>query len=592
MTSSTSQSKQYGSRSDSSILVDQGADLFVEAMLANDVEYLFINSGTDTFPIQESLAKYMDRGQRVPEAILCLDEKMGMAAAHGYYMVTGKPQVLLVHVDAGTQAVGGAVHNAQRGRAGIVFCAGRAPYTFEGEMPGGKNMSIHWIQEQIDQGGGVRGFTKWDYEVRRPENLQQIMQRAFQVASTEPAGLVYVTLPREVLMAPMETATVPAAARHSKPTTPQADPEAISEVASILAAAEHPIIITAQSGRHEGVVAHMVELAELIGAPVITDRVRLNFPSSHPLATPSTLETDYIRNADALLIVDSDIPWIPANVRPSSDAAVMWIDQDPVKDSIPLWTFPADVLIEADSSKAIPALTFEIKEQMTPVQSQAAEDRTVKLGNAHSVASSGRIQRSKDLEQESPILPDWLSYCIGQVMSEDDILLNETVTNSGSVIANIPRNKPGTMYGSGGSSLGWALGAAVGARLAAPDRNVVCAVGDGAFVYGCPTSAIWAAQKYNAPFLTVIYNNQIHNAPRVSLLGGYPEGVSERSNNFVGMEIFPSPDYAKLGESCGAYGEKVEEPGEVIPALKRAYEAMNKGKPALLDVRIARPTQS
>ena len=592
MTSSTSQSKQYGSRSDSSILVDQGADLFVEAMLANDVEYLFINSGTDTFPIQESLAKYMDRGQRVPEAILCLDEKMGMAAAHGYYMVTGKPQVLLVHVDAGTQAVGGAVHNAQRGRAGIVFCAGRAPYTFEGEMPGGKNMSIHWIQEQIDQGGGVRGFTKWDYEVRRPENLQQIMQRAFQVASTEPAGLVYVTLPREVLMAPMETATVPAAARHSKPTTPQADPEAISEVASILAAAEHPIIITAQSGRHEGVVAHMVELAELIGAPVITDRVRLNFPSSHPLATPSKLETDYIRNADALLVVDSDIPWIPANVRPSSDAAVMWIDQDPVKDSIPLWTFPADVLIEADSSKAIPALTFEIKEQMTPVQSQAAEDRTVKLGNAHSVASSGRIQRSKDLEQESPILPDWLSYCIGQVMSEDDILLNETVTNSGSVIANIPRNKPGTMYGSGGSSLGWALGAAVGARLAAPDRNVVCAVGDGAFVYGCPTSAIWAAQKYNAPFLTVIYNNQIHNAPRVSLLGGYPEGVSERSNNFVGMEIFPSPDYAKLGESCGAYGEKVEEPGEVIPALKRAYEAMNKGKPALLDVRIARPTQS
>ena len=150
MTSSTSQSKQYGSRSDSSILVDQGADLFVEAMLANDVEYLFINSGTDTFPIQESLAKYMDRGQRVPEAILCLDEKKGMAAAHGYYMVTGKPQVLLVHVDAGTQAVGGAVHNAQRGRAGIVFCAGRAPYTFEGEMPGGKNMSIHWIQEQIE----------------------------------------------------------------------------------------------------------------------------------------------------------------------------------------------------------------------------------------------------------------------------------------------------------------------------------------------------------------------------------------------------------------------------------------------------------
>ncbi|MBT4515523.1 MAG: thiamine pyrophosphate-requiring protein [Chloroflexi bacterium] len=590
MTSGTTQSKQYGSGADSNISIDQGADLFVEAMLANDVEYLFINSGTDTFPIQESLAKYIDRGQAVPETILCLDEKMGMAAAHGYYMVTGKPQVLLVHVDAGTQAVGGAVHNAQRGRAGIVFCAGRAPYTFEGEMPGGKNMSIHWIQEQIDQGGGVRGFTKWDYEVRRPENLQQIMQRAFQVASTEPAGLVYVTLPREVLMAPMETATIPASARHSKPTTPQADPEALSETASILAAAERPVIITAQSGRHEDVVAHMAELAELIGAPVITERVRLSFPSTHPLAAPAPLEADYISNADAVLVVDSDIPWIPANVRPSPDAAVVWIDQDPVKDSIPLWTFPADILMEADSSKAIPALVFEIREQMTATQSQAAKVRTAKHGDAHGRVSVERLDRAKSLETESPILPDWLSYCLGLVMSEDDILLNETVTNSGSVIANIPRNKPGTMYGSGGSSLGWALGAAVGAKLAAPNHNVVCAVGDGAFVYGCPTSAIWAAQKYNAPFLTVIYNNQIHNAPRVSLLGGYPEGVAERTGNFIGMEIFPSPDYATLSESCGGYGEKVEDPAEVIPALKRAYEAMAKGQPAVLDVRIARPT--
>jgi acetolactate synthase-1/2/3 large subunit len=378
-------------------------------------------------------------------------------------------------------------------------------------------------------------------------------------------------------MAPMETATIPAAARHSMPTTPQADPEALSEAASILAAAQRPLIITAQSVRHEGVVAHMTELAELIGAPVITERVRLSFPSDHPLAAPSPMEADYIRNADAILVVDTDIPWIPAIAKPAPDAAVVWIDQDPVKDSIPLWTFPADILMEADSSKAIPALVFEIREQMTAAQSQAAEERTSKTGAAHSVITTRRRENSAALGSEPPIVPDWLSYCLGQVMDESDILINETVTNSGSVIANIPRTQPGTMYGSGGSSLGWALGAAVG---------------DGAFVYGCPTSAIWAAQKYNAPFLTVIYNNQIHNAPRVSLLGGYPEGVAERTGNWVGMEIFPSPDYAKLGESCGAYAEKVEDPAEVIPALKRCYEAMAKGQPALLDVRIVRPTES
>ena len=589
MTQAGTREKQYGSRADATISIDQGADLFVESMLANEVDYLFINSGTDTFPIQESLAKYIDRGREVPETILCLDEKMGMAAAHGYFMVTGRPQVLLVHVDAGTQAVGGALHNAQRGRAGIVFCAGRAPYTFEGELPGGKDMSIHWIQEQIDQAGGVRGFTKWDYEVRRPENLQRIMQRAFQIAATEPAGLAYVTLPREVLMAPMETAIIPAASRHARPITPQADPEALAEAAAILASASHPLIITGQSGRHPEVVAHMTELAELIGAPVISERVRLSFPSTHPLSAPASFEADYIRNADAILIIDSDVPYIPAKVRPSPDAAIVWIDQDPVKDSIPLWTFPADILMEADSSKAVPALVFEIREQMTAAQSQAAEKRRASAGGAHKAAVEKRRAHAESLSTVSPIAPDWLSYCLGQVMQEDDILLNETVTNSGSVIALVPRTKPGTTFASGGSSLGWGLGAAFGARLAAPDRNVVCAVGDGAFVYGCPTSSLWAAKRYNAPFMTVIYNNQIHNAPKASLLGGYPESVSERTGNFVGMEIFPSPDYAKLAESCGAYGEMVEDPAEVEPALRRGLETIADGQPAVLDVRLARP---
>ena len=589
MAQAETREKKYGSVADATISIDQGADLFVESMLANDVDYLFINSGTDTFPIQESLAKYIDRGQEVPETILCLDEKMGMAAAHGYFMVSGRPQVLLVHVDAGTQAVGGAVHNAQRGRAGIVFCAGRAPYTFEGELPGGKNMSIHWIQEQIDQAGGVRGFTKWDYEVRRPENLQHIMQRAFQIAATEPAGLAYVTLPREVLMAPMETATIPAAARHARPITPQADPEALAEAASILASASRPLIITGQAGRHTEIVAHMTELAELIGAPVITEPVRLSFPSTHPLAAPPAFQADYIRNADAILIIDSDVPYIPANVRPAPDAAIVWIDQDPVKDSIPLWTFPADILMEADSSKAIPALVFEIRDQMTAAQSQAAEERTASAGSAHKKAVDARRAHAEGLSTESPIAPDWLSYCIGRVMQEDDILVNETVTNSGTVVAHIPRTKPGTSFGSGGSSLGWALGAAFGARLAAPDSTVVCTVGDGAFVYGCPTSSLWAAQRYNAPFLTVIYNNQIHNAPKAALLGGYPEGVAERTGNFIGMEIFPSPDYAKLAESCGAYGERVEDPTEVEPALRRALVKVNNGQPAVLDVRLARP---
>ncbi len=149
--------------SGNTVPVDYGAEGFVEMLNANGVEYVFINSGTDTFPIQEAVTKFGELGRKTPKLVLCPDEGTGIAAAHGHFMSSRKPQAVLVHVDAGTLQLGGGLHNAQRGRASIVLFARRA-HTFDGEMAGGKSMSIHWIQEQLDQAGSVRNFAKWDYE--------------------------------------------------------------------------------------------------------------------------------------------------------------------------------------------------------------------------------------------------------------------------------------------------------------------------------------------------------------------------------------------------------------------------------------------
>ena len=169
-----------GSRStETTVKVERGAEAFIELLNSNGVEFLFLNSGTDTFPIQEAIAKFVDIGRPVPKVVLCPDESTALAAAHGHFMISRKPQVVMVHVDAGTLQLGGGMHNAQRGRAGIILCAGRAPMTFEGEMEGTRSMSIHWTQEQLDQAGVLRNFTKWDYELRRAENIQHVVQRAF-----------------------------------------------------------------------------------------------------------------------------------------------------------------------------------------------------------------------------------------------------------------------------------------------------------------------------------------------------------------------------------------------------------------------------
>ncbi|MDP8922360.1 MAG: thiamine pyrophosphate-binding protein, partial [Chloroflexota bacterium] len=181
--------------------VGEAAEAYLAALTAQGVDCLFLNPGTDTFPIQEAAAKLLALGRPVPRIVLCPFEVVALAAAHGYYYATGRPQAVLVHVDVGTQNLGGTLHDAQRGRAAVVIAAGRSPYTTDSVVRGSRDTYIHWLQEQFDQHGIVRNYVKWEYELRRPEQMGEAVARAFQLAASDPPGPVYLTLPREVLMA-------------------------------------------------------------------------------------------------------------------------------------------------------------------------------------------------------------------------------------------------------------------------------------------------------------------------------------------------------------------------------------------------------
>ena len=569
------------------IPVDEGAEAFVELLNANDVEYIFLNPGTDTFPIQEALSKFKALGKRTPNVILSLHESVAMAAAHGYFMISGRPQVVIVHVDVGTQQVGGALHNAQRGRAGIIFCAGRTPSTFEQNRRGERSGSIHWLQEQFDQAGVVRGYVKWDYELRTNANIDQVVQRAFQVASTEPCGPVYLTLPRELLMEKIESVSIPDAARHAAATTPQADTVLLSRVAAMLVKAKMPIIIAGDPGRHPQSVTPLVELAEGLGARVITSTERMNFPTTHPLCAGSD-PNPYLKDADVLLLIDCDVPYVPNQVKPDLNAEIIHISIDPIKQDIPLWVFPADVLIHADSSKVIPVLSEMIRQKVTSEQQAQYKARLQQLRGEHQQVRDTWHNLALAEAGQKPISIEWLCHCIDEVIDEDTILLNETVTNRPFTTHQIERTKPGTLYSSGGTSLGWGLGAALGAKLAAPDKTVVSLMGDGSFIFGLPIPALWAANIYHIPFLCIILNNQQYHAPKRALRGAYgKESFSEKSGLWVGMDILPSPDFALIAQACNAYGHVVEDPADIKPVLENALKQVRQGKPAVVDVRLA-----
>src|SRR5215208_454743 len=260
-----------------------GAEALIQLLVAHGVEYLFLCPGTDTAPVQEAIVRLGRDGHKVPQIVPGLFENVAMAAAHGYFMVTRKPQAVLVHVDAGTQNLGAMMHDAQRAHAGVMVFAGRTPYTVDGTVPGGRDAYIQWLQDQPDQPSIVRNYVKWSHELGRTDTLNYLIPRAAQIAASEPAGPVYMTVAREVLMSPMEGVTILPPEKTRPSVTGPGDLDGIETIAEWLADAERPLLVVGDSGRHERSVADLQTLAETVGIIVNDKSGPLNLPLTHPL---------------------------------------------------------------------------------------------------------------------------------------------------------------------------------------------------------------------------------------------------------------------------------------------------------------------
>jgi acetolactate synthase-1/2/3 large subunit len=504
--------------------------------------------------------------------------------AHGYYNVTQYPQMVLVHTLPGTANALGGLINANSSNVPLFLLAGRTPIT-EGELRGGKSQNIHWRQESRDQGGIVREFVKWDYELRTNQNLPAVVARAYKIAMSEPRGPVYLTLPREWLCEVMESTQV-----ISEPLVPaskaQADPAVLEQVAELLLGAERPLIVTKYLGRNPEAVAHLVTLAEALSIPVVQNLNYVNFPTDNPLYVGNqTLK--YAKDADVLFFMDIDVPWEPPRrdaIR--SDVKIIHLERDPLFTGIPGWGFPADLPVTACSEIALPVLNSIVKNKLAAGagdKGKLAERR--KRTEAEHSALMREIASSIDAaKNQKPINPLWASKCIGDVMDDKTIIFNETVTSKLAEV--IPLNRPCSQFSTPPAGhLGWALGAAVGAKLGAPDATVIAAVGDGAYMFAAPTACHFTAQKYRIPFLTVVYNNQVWNASISAARGLYPDGVARKTNNFPGTDLSPSPQFELTAQACGAYAERVEEPDQLPRALERALKAVQEdGRQALLNV--------
>lgn len=567
------------------------ADAMLEAFQELGVSYIFANLGSDHPALIESFAKFQAEGRAMPEIIICQHEMVALSAAHGFAQLTGKPQVVLIHVDCGTQNLGGAVHNAAKGRIPVLIFAGTSPATQEGELLGSRNEYIHWLQDVSDQRGIVREYVKYSNEIRTGKNVKQLLYRTMQLSQSDPKGPTYLIAAREVLDEIVEER--PLNTQGWAPIRPSAIPaQDIETMMEDLLKAKNPLIITSYLGRNSKAVGELVKLSEKLAIPVLESAsVYMNFPSDHPLHVGyvwnEQAQNDQLARADLVLVLDCDVPWMPLVNKPSDECKVYYIDVDPLKEKTPLWYIPSEKFYKADSRVALQQLNSYLENDTLEMNEEQISARYEEIREYHKHQRNAWAQLEKP-NAEGRITPEYLTACIRNVIDEETIILSETITNFSTVNKHLPRTKPGTYFSMGASSLGWSGGAAIGAKLASPDKLVVSLCGDGCFIFSNPTPVHWMSRKYNVPFLTIIFNNEQWNAPKFSTLGVHPNGIAKQNNQFW-TDFGPSSDLAKIAEAAGgSYASTVHNPKELKEALvKAAQVVVNESRSAVVDVRVS-----
>jgi len=556
------------------------ADAYLGALSAHGIDYLFGNAGTDFPAIIEGFARAQINASPVPKPITVPHENVAVSMAYGYYLGTGRPQAVMLHVNVGTANGICALMNAARDNIPMLFTSGRTPITEQG-LDGSRSVQIHWAQEMFDQAGMVREMVKWDYELRLPEQVEHVVDRAISITKSAPMGPVYLSLPREVLAMPAAN-NIAAKATSAAATPPAPAKHALQEAATMIANAKAPVIIASSYGHTENAVVKLGVLAESWALPIVNFRPRrIALPTDHPMHAGFE-SAPFIKDADVIIVLEADVPWIPSLHKVNADAKIIHIGSDPLFANYPMRSFPCDLALTADGELAIEALIDELGAPEGDALKQIeARRKTIAARKAEQLEA--RKAAEAKLEDFGTINADFLAKCLNAQKGDDAVILSETQVP----LRLFDFTKAGCFFSvSPAGGLGWGLGAALGLKLAKPEARVITLIGDGAYMFGNPTPAHFVASAYELPTLTIVANNRKWGAVRKATLGMYPDGAATRVNDVAFTNLEPSPEYHKVIEASGGYGEKVTDPKDLEPALKRAFKALDEGRPALLNVQV------
>jgi acetolactate synthase-1/2/3 large subunit len=356
-------------------------------------------------------------------------------------------------------------------------------------------------------------------------------------------------------------------------------------LAGELLSAEHPIAITGYLGRRAEAVGVLDALARECGMAVYESHPpHVNIPRDSPCF--AGFEPGHaLEEADLGLLLDVDVPWLPQFAKENPRTRWLQVDVDAIKKDFPMWGFPAELRVQGDCATVLGQVLEIVRAQADPVFRAKVARRMKRLDAERQHRLQGLAAAAARPGERNAISTDFLCAALNQAIAPDDIVINEAIRNGMTVLNQIPRTRPHTMLGLGGSGLGFSGAMALGVKLARPNKRVLQVVGDGSFHFSTPDSVYSVAQQYQLPIFTVVLDNGGWGAVKASTLRVYPKGVAAETDNFY-ARLGTERRFEQVAQAFGAFGASVNDPAELDGAIKRCLAAVDAGQAAVLAVKV------
>lgn len=542
---------------------------FLQVLKERQVEHFYANPGTEFTALMEAFSK--EEPRVLPKPVLVPHENLAVHMAFGSYLASGLPQVVMTHALIGAANALSAVINASRMNIPLLFVAGRTPIQEFAEK-GSRDRFHHWAQESYDQGALFREFTKWDYELRRPEQLEEVLGRAFSIMNTPPYGPVFLQLPRELLLQEFQPELVRTEFQiPSQLGVPS--PGDLAKLVEMIHSAKAPMILTKTFGSHPKGVGPLEELAEELAIPVLAEHSHYyNLSWRHEMFCGFLQKAHPLYEmADLLICLDMDVPWVPNVNAPSPSAKVVHIGADPLFQKIPMRSHRGDFSLTVDLWETLDVLKKELLHKACPVKMTERRQKVAEV---------------KKTELTSHTFGDTLSEvakALGESLNDQCVIFNELNLPPGP----LDLTYPGSYFRTGSASgLGWGIGAALGYALSQPNKVVISVVGDGAYYLGQPMAAHWFARKHGLKWITLLLNNEGMQSLYKAGTLHFSEFEKVEKNDSPLTSLAPSPHFSQLSQVFGLSGHKVESVKHLKEILPKVIQSTAKNSDqVLLDFR-------